>query len=120
MALQTDISGDHAYIDGVETVTFSAANPGEAPISDVKGLQRQLSRSDIAAGAAIGIEPNDTVWHVWEDRGDEDDLTTALGRKPRNGDSLTTSDGATWRILDGTYSSLTMRWRFVCREEVSE
>lgn len=122
MALADEIARDWEDIDGVEDVTITPLNDATTidPVTTVKALQRQVSRVDIQLfGGVIGLEPEDTVFHVWKYRAEgSDDLVTALTRKPRNGDTITQSDGSRWTIIGGQYSPQTSRWRFICRSYV--
>ncbi len=105
MSLASDIANDYEFIDGVELVTVTPDTPAATAQTNVKALQRQLSRSDVYFGTQIGISPSDTVFHLW--------ASTLGAVVPNPEDRITQSGGTVWRILSLQFSPITGRWRCI-------
>lgn len=117
MSLATDIENDFLLIDGVESVTLTPKRRTVSPLTGVKALQRQLTRSDLQLiGDALTLDSEWAVWHVWNSRGTGSTRVLAnTGAEPRLGDWLTSAAGVTWIVQSLTYSPQTTRWRLICQ-----
>jgi hypothetical protein len=103
MSLRSDISGDHAYIEGIESVTFTPQNPAATAITSVKALL-DLRGGDPLVNATLGFDPSDSTWHLWD---------SALGSTvPKNGDLITQASGTVWTIT--AVGESLMAGRYIC------
>lgn len=102
MSILSDIAGDWEYIEGVETVTLVPQNPDGSEIGGVKALMKATGGNPLVR-AAMGIDPDDVVWHLWEE--------TLQGREPRNGWKIKDSRNGQWSISSVGYSR---SGRYVC------
>jgi len=84
-----DYSDDYLYLDGIETMTFTAKNPSGTPLAGVKALRSHPSRRQ-TTGGVLGVEPTDVMFVLWID--------TLDSNTPKNGDNLTDSDGVVYII----------------------
>lgn len=109
MSLAIDIASDWQFIDGIETVSVTPQSPPANAVTGVKALRRDLSRTDRLANA--GIEPDDTVFHVWV-------ATMGVATDLQRGWLITQADGKVWTVQTASLETLGTRWRCVCRKRV--
>lgn len=115
MTLADEIANDYEEIDGVETVTLTPKNRSVQPLTNVKALQRQLTRADVQLiGDALAIGSEWAAWNVWNSRGALSAVLSNQGAEPRLGDWLISASGVAWVIKNIVYSPLTTRWRLIC------
>ncbi|MHC4526412.1 MAG: hypothetical protein ACYS29_00935 [Planctomycetota bacterium] len=107
MALADDIASDLADFDGTETVSLydQSANTTD---SSVTALRRVLSHRDVQMGSPLGLEPDDTVFHLQLN-------TTSI--VPTGGDKITDSGSVLYTILSAHKETLNTRWRCICRQQ---
>ncbi len=111
MTLATDIAGDMAQMDGIETVTLTGYRSGSTVTdTSVTALRRQLSHRELQLGGPVGLEPTDMVWHLQENT-----ITTIV---PAPGDTITDGDSVVWTILSASKETLGTRWRCPSRRQV--
>ena len=100
MATPLDYSGDHVFLDGVESGTYTAP---DGTVSNVTVLRDHLRRAGIA-GALIGVSSGDVPFFVW---GLDDVEVNA---------TLTVS-GTVYTVIEATYQrSDRAHHRLICRE----
>lgn len=111
MAYTVDYAGEHAYIDGVETVTFTPQNPAGTPVTTVKALRSELTRRQIAMLGAVGLEPGDTSFVLWN--------ATIGENVPKNGDKVTDSSLDEWYLTSVSKRSDGVQWICTARKKVA-
>jgi hypothetical protein len=109
MTLATDIAGDMADFDGLETVSLFdvSANTTDASVS---ALRRAVNYSPTQAGGSLGVKPTKTVWHIQQS-------TTDI--VPDEGDTITDASSVVWTIDSVDKATLGTRWRCPCTQQVS-
>lgn len=108
MTFATDIQGDYAIFDGVETVTYTP--PTGSAANAVKGLRRGMTRSDLTVFGSLGVQTNDAVWHLW--------TSTLSSNEPTAGGTITDASGVIWNVLGVYLGTLDTRWRCLARRKV--
>lgn len=112
MSLLTDIAADYSLMDGVEAVTLTPQNPATTAVTGVKAVRLALTRNEISGGV-VGIEPTDIPFHLWLGP------SSASSTTPKNGDIITDTAGVVWTIQSLKFSTMTSRWRAVCRKQIT-
>lgn len=110
MTLGADLAADYAYIDAIETVTFTDLDA--SPTADVKALRGTLNYRETTMAAAGAYDPSSITWELWSD--------TLSGAVPQAGCTITDSSNVVYTIVDAveyTYGSTSIRWRCVCRKQ---
>jgi hypothetical protein len=109
VTIAADLAESWQHVEGVEDVTFTPQNPPEPPVNNVKAKRRVLNRRSIQQFAAVALEPDDIVFHLW--------VSTLGGKTPKNGDLITDAGGVKFTILSQALESLQQRWRAACRKQ---
>jgi hypothetical protein len=116
MTFAPDISGDWAYVDGIETVKLiTRENDGEK-IAKCNGAQRQeMGPSGLKLfGGTIAIDPDDLIWHL-----PKAGLKTTYGTylEPKESDRIKDAAGTVWRIKEVVYAAMVEIWHCnTCKE----
>jgi hypothetical protein len=110
VTIADDLSESWKFVEGVEEVTFTPQNPPAAAVPNVKAKRRVLNRRSIQQFAAVALEPDDLVFHLW--------VATLGGLTPKGGDKLTDAAGGHYTIVNLALESLQKRWRCLCRKQV--
>lgn len=111
MTLSVDYDADHAFVDGVETVTFAPIDGGDA-VATAKALRGELSFREVIAGGPMGIESNDIVFTLWD--------STLGGNDATGGSTITDTASVVWTILSAKKREPAGdQWRCVCRKQVN-
>lgn len=110
MAVSIDLSSDHLYLDGTQTVTVTSKRKS-GDVQDVAkyALRRELAFKDLAGGV---YTPLDAIWSLPVGQLDWD-------VKP--GDTIldeADDEERTWTILTVAKATLGARFRCVCRDFV--
>jgi hypothetical protein len=90
MAYIVDSGGNHAYIDGVEAVTYQPKETGEAAITAVQVKRGSHATAAAIFGDSIALTPEDVVFCLWTD--------TLSGRAIRKDDTLTDTTSRAYRV----------------------
>jgi len=111
VGLLVDHGGDHAFIDGVETVTFTPIDGGAA-VATAKALRDELSFREVLVGAPLGIEPKDIVFVLWD--------STLSSNEPDGGCTITDGASVVYTIISARrWGPANTQWRCICRKQVS-
>jgi len=102
-------SGGYAFVDGVEDVTFTPANPAGSATTGVKALRGDLQR-DALQGAVVMVEPATVVFTLWD--------ATLSGNTPRGGDLITDAASNGYRVVSVVRQVWDTQWKCVCQPEV--
>jgi hypothetical protein len=81
MAYISDDSGDHAFVDGVETVSYDPAEAGISAIAGVKAIRGTVDTIAPTFSDGLALTPDDVVFCIW--------TVTLGGRVIRRDDTIT-------------------------------
>ncbi|MDO8631710.1 MAG: hypothetical protein Q7R41_14580 [Phycisphaerales bacterium] len=105
------LQGEHAHIDGVETMTFTP--DGGSAVTTAKGHYSEKTLAEISIAGALGIEATTAVVVLWH--------STLGGSTPRSPDTITDSASVVWVVRAVTtdrFGSTSIKHRCVCSKQV--
>jgi len=108
-AAYTLYSGSHAFVDGVETVTYTPANPTGAAVADVKALRGDLQQQPLT-GNVVQFEPAAVEFVLWD--------ATLAGSTPAGGDLITDESNSRFRVTSVVRQMWDTQWKCICQPEV--
>jgi len=109
VAYISDYSGDHAFIDGVETVTHTpiATGTGDSSVEALRGTVDQLPPT---FSDSLAVMPDDVVFILWN--------VTLTATRVENKDQIKDSDNVVYQVRLARESSDGSQWVCVCRKQV--
>ena len=90
MTISLDYSGDHAFVDGIETITLTPQNPAATAVTGVKARRSSKTKAAISPGVSFSSEPVSETWFIWSGP-----LSSTV---PKPGDKLTDVNTVVWII----------------------
>lgn len=99
------LSGDFAYFDGTEYVSYQRRAPGgtlTATVSNVRALRRVLTASPSPSNSLDKSIPEEAEWHL--------DAST-LSYSPKRGDHIVSTTYGTYEVLQDSAETLANRYR---------
>jgi len=111
MSYTFDDSGDHAFIDGVETVSYDPAETGIAAIAGVKAIRGTVDKLGATFSDSLALTPDDVVFCIW--------ATTLGGRAVRRNDTITDAAATprVYQVLSWRTSEDENQVVIVCRKQ---
>lgn len=94
--------GDHAYIDGVETVAYLAPDDAGTTVATVKAKRRELTKQEISFAANAGLPVDTIAFTLWD--------STLGGNSPERRGLITDAAGDKWSIASVTLQRFGTQW----------
>lgn len=108
MGYVTDYSGDHAWIDGVETVSYAGDAETAAVVEDAKVRRGEITESLLAQPTTFGAATGDVLMVLW---------SATIDTVPIEHDLITDAAGVTYRVQGGSMRGDGAQWLLFCRRE---
>lgn len=102
-------AGDHASVDGVETVTFTPVTG--AAVTTVKAKRLGPEKSTIPVANQFGHQPAQMQWRLWDE--------TLGGNEPHSECKITDEDGEIYTILQASKQLFGTQWDCNCIRQIS-
>lgn len=107
MAYISDYSGDHAFIDGVETLTHTPKNTGIGD-SSVEGIRGTVNQLAPTFSDSLALSPDDVVFVIWN--------STLTTKRVENQDIFTDGNSNVYQVRSAQENEDGEQWVCICRK----